>query len=365
MHEQQLAQDMRARAARLKSFDRRVYDRAERARVRRASSISIDLGLFSGVDSAGGAQPISDFAALFPGAYFVVQGNKGLSYGAQLRADAGNTSTATMACSGALPALALAPPIWLRGLGSGTCDIYYDGIGVAPAMAGAPWANGVPINLTGAASGIVITPSAAGTMVGGETWKATCRLLQDQSGNARHFVQNDARYQPIVTVGLSGISGLHWSTVNTWLSNGYNPFQPSVVPYSWFMLMRQLAWSYGRLIFHAGGFIPQMQQRGISPQVSYFNYGAFSAGLGASLGTWAIVEIDAQGTTADRFKIGVDDSTGNMFGDFSGAGPVSIGGSTDGSGNTALFEVLAFAHAPKLADWAPIRAACVGLGALA
>jgi hypothetical protein len=173
-----------------------------------------------------------NFASLFSGAYMVVQSDRGLTYGGTMSAVAGNTSTATMGITGTL---ATAPiPIWLRGLGGGTADIYYDGIGVTPAMAGVTWNNGVPIVLTGAGAGLTITPSA-GTLVGGDTWKATCAALADQSPNGKNAIQVTASAQPIVTVGLNGKAGLLFDGVNDFLTSTAGtllsafPFQVIVV----------------------------------------------------------------------------------------------------------------------------------------
>jgi len=152
----------------------------------------------------GGGPPPFDgnFAPLFPAALVVVQSDRGLSYGATLLPNAGNTSTASMALAGPTPAVPT--PIWLRGLAGSVADIYYDGLGVTVGMAGVPWTNGVPIALTGAAAGMTITPSA-GTLVAGETWKATCAQLADQTANGKHYVAGAPAEQFLVGSFAGGL----------------------------------------------------------------------------------------------------------------------------------------------------------------
>lgn len=158
-----------------------------------------------------------NFASLFPGAYQVVQTDLGLTYGGTMLPTAGNTSTATMALSGTLTTAPV--PIWIRLTGGGgTADIYYDGLGVTPAMSGVLVVATIPIVLTGAAAGLSITPSV-GTLVNADTWKATCSALADQSGNGLHYAQAVATKQPVITAGLNGKVGLLFDGVDDFLQS--------------------------------------------------------------------------------------------------------------------------------------------------
>src|SRR6187431_1121289 len=130
--------------------------------------------------------PPINFADLFLGAYQVVQTDKGLSYGAVMRADAGNSSSVAFALTGATPAVPV--PIWIRITAPGVGNVYYDGLGVTAAMTGVTIVDSVNIVLTGAGAGMAITPGV-GSQVAGNTWRATCSSLADQSGNGRNYTQ--------------------------------------------------------------------------------------------------------------------------------------------------------------------------------
>jgi hypothetical protein len=142
-----------------------------------------------------------NLAALFPGAYQVLQSDRGLQYGAVMRADAGNTSSVAFALTGATPAVPV--PIWIRGVTGTTANIYYDGLGITPAMSGVAVMDSVNIVLTGAGAGMAITPGV-GSLVPGNTWRATCSQLADQSGNGNPATQLTPAQQPIVALGLNG-----------------------------------------------------------------------------------------------------------------------------------------------------------------
>jgi len=302
-----------------------------------------------------------NFAALFPGAYQAVQTNRGLTYGGALLANAGNTSTATMALTGTL---ATAPvPIWIKLTGTGTTgNIYYDGLGVTPAMSGVSVAATVPIALTGAASGLSITPSG-GTLVTTDTWKATCAALADQSGNGKNFSQAGATAQLIITPGLgNGLVGLATNGATGRLLTSTNiPAAPGTTPWSMFAIFRQVSWTNSNLILYtAGAFQPQLVQSGVSPQVVANSGSSSAVNGGAALGTWVIVEINAGNSASDYLKLGTTPVTGSLGNVGGGTGMVlgSIGASAD-------VEFVAFVHAPRVSDWTAIRAAVTALGVLA
>jgi len=152
---------------------------------------------------AGGEAPATsiDFAALFPTAYQVLQSDRGLSYGAVMRADPGNTSGVSFALTGATPAVPV--PIWIKITSFGRASIYYDGLGITPTMTNVVVSDSVPIVLADAGSGMAITPGV-GSQVTGNIWRATCSGLNDQSGNGRHAIQLTPSKQPLVAVGRNG-----------------------------------------------------------------------------------------------------------------------------------------------------------------
>lgn len=180
----------------------------------------------------------SDFngniASLFPGAYQVLQSDRGLTYGGTMLPNAGNTSTATMALTGSL---ATAPvPIWIKlNIGGLSADIYYDGLGVTPAMTGVSISAGVPLALTGAGTGLSITPSV-GTLILNDVWKATAAALADQSGNGNDQAQATATRQPVIGIGLNGKVELIGDGVDDYLTNA--TFQPPAGSMLWMVYRR-------------------------------------------------------------------------------------------------------------------------------
>jgi len=133
-----------------------------------------------------------------------------------MRADAGNSSSVAFALTGATPAVPV--PIWIRITAPGVGNVYYDGLGVTAAMTGVTIVDSVNIVLTGAGAGMAITPGV-GSQVAGNTWRATCSSLADQSGNGRNYVQLTPAQQPIVTAGLNGKPGLLFDGLDDYLTS--------------------------------------------------------------------------------------------------------------------------------------------------
>lgn len=187
------------------SFDRKVYDRAERAR--KASAFSIGLDLFTGVDVSAAA-PLN-IASIFPTAFQVLQSDLGLTYGGTPRA------TGTAPPVGSLTGtLATTPvPLWFKPttpgvIGSGaTFAAYADGLGTTPFQTGITPSVGVPVALTGPCAGLSHA-WAAGTSNADNVWKATCSAWADQTANAKHASAASAALQPIISTGMNGKPGL-------------------------------------------------------------------------------------------------------------------------------------------------------------
>jgi len=142
-----------------------------------------------------------------------------------MRADAGNSSSVAFALTGATPAVPV--PIWIRITAPGVGNVYYDGLGVTPAMVGVTIVDSVNIVLTGAGLGMAITPGV-GSQVAGDTWKATCSGLADQTPNGRNAVQLTPAFQPIITTGLNGKVGILFDGIDDLLTYTLALPNPSV-----------------------------------------------------------------------------------------------------------------------------------------
>jgi len=166
------------------------------------------MGLLQSGDAAAPPPFNGNYASVLLNPYQVCQTDIGLGYGVTMFGMPGNVGSAVVQVSGALTGTGVPGPIWVRYLAGNTVDIYYDGIGVTPAMAGAPFVG--PLPLTGLRNGLILTPS--GGFVGGDTWKATSRGFTDQSGNGKHFTQPNSSLQPIITAGFNAKPGLAFDT---------------------------------------------------------------------------------------------------------------------------------------------------------
>ena len=187
---------------------------------------------------AGPPPPIipAQWKDLFPGAFLVGQTDFGLTYGSVMKPTAGNSSATIVQISGAIAGVPV--PVWVKatnslGVGTGgTFDVYFDGLGVTPAIVGLLPVGGATIALTGAGAGLGLTWTA-NTSVANDTWKATCAALADQSGNGFHYSQPVSGRQPIVTAGLNGKPGLLFDGGDDYLQATIVglalPYQPIIV----------------------------------------------------------------------------------------------------------------------------------------
>ena len=304
------------------------------------------------------------FADLFPGAYQVVQTDLGLSYGAVMRADAGNTSSVAFALTGATPAVPV--PIWIRITAPGVGNVYYDGLGVTPAMVGVTIVDSVNIVLTGAGAGMAITPGV-GSQVVGNTWRATCSGLADQSGNGFNTIQLTPAQQPIVTVGLNGKPGLLFDGVDdVFVSNIATLAQP----YQIVLVGRLLDPSIGNKALCGGG------PGGFNSGLLYTNSGSlifsYSGGFGPSLPFTSSANTrfacTYTGTTADTLLVGSASATGANGGATTGPN-VALGANVPLSqyGNCEIFAAIYTPPVPSLAafDTALNTPAGYGPGAIA
>jgi len=337
----------------------RRYRRERRPAHRRAmwiggGSISIPGDPFKA--GAGGPPPFSgNWADLFPGAFQVVQSDKGIEYGAVMRADAGNTSSVAFALTGASPAVAV--PIWIRITAPGVGNVYYDGLGITPAMAGVTIVDSVNIVLTGAGAGMAITPGV-GSQAPGDTWRATCSLQADQSGNGKNATQVTPANQPLVAMGPNGVACLSGAaTGDGYLrTNALNLPSPDVTPYWVFLVLRIDV--YGSALPVMGNFdfalTNQLYPSNVTGLTQRHQFNVSNPGAGIAEGSWFIVEIKRSNSAADPFKVGGSLVTGNA-----GVGAVATECmfQSPGSGYGSLASMLAKVYTPNAPDWPAIRAA--------
>lgn len=305
---------------------------------------------------AGAAAFNGSWASLFPGAYQVVQADLGLTYGATPFATAGNTSTTVLTLSGALattpvPILFKATNTLAIGAGA-TFNVYYDGLGVTPAMTAVTPSIGVPVALTGAATGLSST-WAAGASVTNDTWSATCAALADQTANGNNYSQATASKQSIIGLDASGNLELVFArTRSCSFTSALAIAAPGTAKFSVWSVWRQDTWNTNDVpfAFSAGSGVTQ---QGVTPQIGVFNGAASPSNGGAVLGSWIETEIEMQNTAADSVKLGLTTVTG-VVGNLAVAGAQIA---TLAGGRFADMRLRALVYAPGTPNWAAIRAA--------
>lgn len=292
-----------------------------------------------------------NFATLFPGAFQVVQTDLGLTYSGTPLATATNTSTTALALTGTLATVPV--PIWAvatntLAIGAGAqFNIYYDGLGVTPAMVGVTPAVATPVALTGAATGLFLAWSA-GASVSADSWKATCAGLADQSGNTKDYSQASSAKQPIITIGLNGKVGLLGDGVDDVLSSTLTLVAPGTTPYTVFLVGRVITWTSGKRIIgstaapNGTGSIDMVTA---TPQLNQTGGAGFgNASNGMVVGSFAALTSYFSGTIADFLRCGsLASVTGTTAGSAASAGRdiYSAGGA-----NFSNFELLMLAYIP-------------------
>lgn len=247
-----------------------------------------------------------NFASLFtPGTVLQsVQTDLGLTYGGTPVATAGNTSTTVLTLTGTLGTVAV--PIWAvstntLAIGAGAAfNIYYDGLGVTPAMTGVTPTAGVGVALTGAGTGLTMT-WAAGTSVNANSWKACCSALADQSGNAKDQVSASLNLQPLIALGLNGMPALSFDGSNDRLSSAL----AISVPYFIISIFKVRVWAAGS---HVYGDLTLDAQRlfmtGASPTIFQRNGVSSNASNGATVGSWVRSYDSVTNAVTDYLKLG-------------------------------------------------------------
>jgi hypothetical protein len=277
----------------------------------------VGLGLGVGMQfsySVGAAGPL-DLKSLFPGAYQVVQTDKGLTYGGTTLATGTTPPVGTLA--GTITGAGV--PIWFKcttggAIGSGAVfSAYADGAGTTPFMTGIAPSAGTPVALTGVGAGLTHA-WAAGTAATDNVWKATCSALADQSGNGYHFTQAAPGRQPIISIGLNGKVSLLFDGVDDVFTSTCSLPAPGTTPLYGLAVYRVPVWgaNHQLLTSTAGGgpgiYMPPTASPAMQPYC-----GAFTGPATATLpiNTWGVVEVYMSNSSADSIRAGTgSDVTG-------------------------------------------------------
>jgi len=300
-----------------------------------------------GVGAAGPPPFDGNFAGLLPGAYQVVQADRGLTYGGLMRLTAGDISGTVVTLGGALAT----PPVPIMvkatntaSVGAGaTFNVYYDGLGVTPAMVGLTPTGGAFIALTGAAAGLNLTWTADPSVTG-NTWKATCAALADQSGNGWHCSHSVPSQQPVVTAGLNGSVGLAFEATQS-LGSLLSLPKPSTAPFCIFAVLRRtFGHSYGRFTANPANSNLLLLD-GTGTNITTHNAGIFGSQQPMPLAQWVAVDCLFSGSVADYIRCGsLPAASGLAAGDSAGS-QVAIGDYFAGQQNN--FDLLMLAHVPQ------------------
>lgn len=308
-------------------------------------SLATDIFTSGSLGTSGVITPIQ-WASFFPGAFQVVQTDLGLTYGGTPLAGGGATDTTALTGS-----LATVPvPILAKGTGAGVCNIYYDGVGTTPAMTGVTPSAGVPVALTGSASGLSLAWTSA-TIANGDTWTATCAGLADQSGHLKHYSQATASKQPVITVGINGKPGLLFvASRSTLLTSSLVLTTPAVAGWAYYLVGRLPNISTAtnaRILSGASGGALLCQNGASTNGLLMFDAGFGPNNLTAQppIGSYAAIDGAFTNSASDFMRIG---STANVTGPNAGSATESgrqIGAGTSGA-TPSDFELLGLVYAP-------------------
>lgn len=253
------------------------------------------------------SSPSGVLASLFPAAYQVLQFEFGLLYGSTPKATAGNTATTVVSLSGAITGTPV--PIWVTStnsatVGSGaTFSVSYDG-GSTQAMTGVTPTAGVPVALTGAGAGLSVA-FTAGTGVSGNSWKATCVGIEDQTGNNNDAAQATSSLQPIVTVGVNGKPGLLFDGVDDFMTSALALPAPGTTPWCGAMVARRPTTAAGNARMVADSVDNGGLLLTAATDIRLYNGGTFGpTATGLPTNTWGAIDWKFSNSASDRIQTG-------------------------------------------------------------
>jgi len=340
-----IERDRLAWAKRLKSFDRRIYDRS----VERRQAIGLGRGLGIFARALGIPSGSINWLTYFPGAYQSVQTDLGLTYGGTMLAS-GTTPpviTLTGSLSGvAVPIRVECTVLGARGVWQGR--VSFNGGSTFPQT----FTSAATIPLTGAGTGLTLN-IATGTAAVDNVWLATCSALADQSGNGANYSQATPANQPVVTVGLGGCPGLLFDGTNDDFGSTLSQPAPGTQKWSVFGVFKHITWNTNDVPFASRNTADGLTSSGVTPQITFFNGSSMPVNNGATLGSWVEFEVELQNTASDRLKLGTVTTSG-IAGNAVLLNPRigSLGGS-----RFSNMELLALVYVPGTPSFAAARAA--------
>ena len=301
------------------------------------------------------AAPFSgNFADLFPSTFAVWQSDRGLSYGSLLRPNAGNAAATTIAVSGAIVGVPV--PIWVvatnsLAVGAGaTFDVYYDGLGVTPAMAGLTPTGGATIALTGAGAGLGLTWTAANS-VAGNAWKATCAGLLDQSANGKNATQAASTRQPFIDAGPNGKPSISFVTsLVTYFATPIVQPAPATTPFTMYIVIATGASGGQQNYMGVNGSSTIYDPAGAGAIVQQY-CGSVANSSPLTPGLLSRVLADFSASVTDRTKAGASAlATGASAGNMTNGTTLEIGAGGAGGTLPATMKLLMAAVGPRLTD---------------
>lgn len=268
--------------------------------IRRASAHILRRPQRALVSSAATPPFNGNFASLFASPFVAWQSNLGATYLAATLAAGTSVVAGTLSGTLARPVPILFTCTTPGVIGSGAVfAASYDG-GSTNAMTGITPTAGVPVPLTGAASGLSMS-WAAGSAAADNTWTARCSGLADQSGNG--FSASVLVAAPTFGVGVNGIASIDFNGSNQALWNSALTIPaPATTPFVIFTVFQQNAWQTNGPIV-ANGANAFLAQHTASPKIA-MTLSSFGNDAPLALDTWAVGEAGCQNTMADYTRMG-------------------------------------------------------------
>lgn len=306
-----------------------------------------------GFEPSGGFN--GNFASLFTGVLQSVQTDLGLTYGGTMLAAGTAPPVITLTGSLAGPPVAIHVIAGSPGVVGSTAVFgataggVFQG-GIFPSV-------GVPVALTGPATGLFLTV-AAGTSSLDNTWDATCAGLADQVG-ANHYTQATASKQPVVATGLNGFASIVFDGIDDRLTSALNLPVPGTSPWFVWYVFRQVTWiNQGIYLSSNSDASTGDVLVSTSPTIFLFNGASAASNGGAAIGTFVRGESYFANSVADYLKLGTTSSGGSTAGNNSATGrTIGSSGLNTRFGNMELLALVYMSSLPSVGQLAAASAA--------